>query len=102
MKQTRIVPSSSLVTTVVVSGKPQHYFHSEVLGKCRAILIADDENLPRPAETKEQLLADLQNRLDYLPTIPLNADLDYQRAIDEIRVLRGKIYAIEQADYDNI
>lgn len=45
MKRKRIVPSNKPVTTVVVRGKPHHYFHSEALGSCRAIIIAEEENL---------------------------------------------------------
>ena len=52
MKERRIVVSSKPVTTIHVSGQDLHYFHSEVLGKCRAILISDDENLPRPAKSQ--------------------------------------------------
>lgn len=59
MKYKQIVASSKPVTTVVVSGKPHHYFHSEALGKCRAIIISDAENLPRP--TTEKSHADLVN-----------------------------------------
>jgi len=50
MKQHKVIASSSPVTTIRVSGKAQHYFHSEALGACRAILISPDENLPRPTE----------------------------------------------------
>lgn len=46
MKYKRIVASTKPVTTIVVAGQPRHYFHSEVLGQCRAILISRDENLP--------------------------------------------------------
>lgn len=46
MKRTRIVASSKPVTTIRVSGKSHHYFHSEALGGCRAIIISEDENLP--------------------------------------------------------
>lgn len=56
MKRIRIVPSNKPVTTVVVAGKPHHYFHSEVLGTCRAIIIAEEENLPsRPGEALNDL-----------------------------------------------
>lgn len=47
MNHKRIIPSSSPVTTINVAGKAHHYFHSDVLGGCRAILISPDENLPR-------------------------------------------------------
>lgn len=47
MKYKRIVASTKPVTTILVAGKPQHYFHSDKLGKCRAIIISPDENLPR-------------------------------------------------------
>lgn len=57
MKRTRIVPSSSPVTTVVVSGTPHHYCHSEALGRIRAIVIAPDENLPVPYRLTEKAKA---------------------------------------------
>ncbi len=47
MKRKRIIASKSPVTTIRVQGINHHFFHSEVLGKCRAIIIAPDENLPR-------------------------------------------------------
>lgn len=46
MKYKRIVASNKPVTTVVVQGTPYHYCHSEALGKIRAIIIPQDENLP--------------------------------------------------------
>lgn len=69
----RIVVSSAPVTTIDVQGTSHHFFHSERLGKCRAILIAEDENIapaPKPYATKplskgEQLeaLMDCSDRL---------------------------------------
>lgn len=46
MKYKRIVASTKPVTTIRVAGKAHHFFHSEALGKCRAIIISPDENLP--------------------------------------------------------
>jgi hypothetical protein len=40
------------VTSISVNGKAHHYFHSEALGNCRAIIISDAENLPSPAAEK--------------------------------------------------
>jgi hypothetical protein len=45
MKEHRIVASNAPVTTIKVAGRPHHYFHSEKLGKVRAIRIAENENL---------------------------------------------------------
>lgn len=45
MKEHRIVTSNAPVTCLLVDGTPHHYFHSEKLGKCRAIQIAENENL---------------------------------------------------------
>lgn len=50
MFQKRIVTSNSPVTSVSIDVTPHHYFHSEALGKCRAILIAEDENLTPAAK----------------------------------------------------
>ncbi len=50
MKHARIVPSQAPVTSISVMGKAQHYFHSEKLGRCRALIISEAENLPRPTE----------------------------------------------------
>jgi hypothetical protein len=56
MKRTRIVPSSSPVTTIRVAGKAYHYCHTKALGKIRAIIISPDENLPsRPGEALNDL-----------------------------------------------
>jgi hypothetical protein len=55
MKDKRIVTSNSPVTSVTIDGTPRHYFHSAKLGKCRAILIAENANLtptPKPYATK--------------------------------------------------
>lgn len=65
MKDKRIVATDSPVTTVIVAGRPHHYFHSEALGRCRAILITEDENLEafakpyatKPLSTDERLEA---------------------------------------------
>jgi hypothetical protein len=51
----RIVTSNAPVTSVNVDGRPHHYFHSEKLGKCRALVISEDVNLghaPGPYATK--------------------------------------------------
>jgi hypothetical protein len=45
MKKHRVKPSSAPMTSIKVNGVQFHYFHSEVLGRCRAILINPDENL---------------------------------------------------------
>lgn len=58
MKHKRIVPSAKPVTSIRVAGKPYHYFHSDALGKCRAILISDDENLPRPTTQSHRQMID--------------------------------------------
>ena len=50
MKEHRIVASNAIVTPVIIGVTPHHYFHSEKLGKCRAILIAPDENLASVAK----------------------------------------------------
>lgn len=52
MKEYRVKPSKAAVTTISVASRQHHYFHSEVLGSCRAVLISDDENLPRPTADK--------------------------------------------------
>lgn len=95
MKQTRIVASSKPVTTVVVSGKPLHYFHSDALGKCRAILISPDENLPRAAVKTEALYQELDGLLEHLRSIPLKDEFEYQDTLMRIRVVRETIFAIE-------
>lgn len=56
MNRKRIVPSTKPVTTIRVAGKPHHYFHSEVLGSCRAIIIAPDENLPNREKSHVDLV----------------------------------------------
>jgi hypothetical protein len=70
MKERRIVASSSPVTTIRVQGQDRHFFHSRTLGKCRAVLIAPDENLPSPYATgpltkgeKLEALLDCADRL---------------------------------------
>jgi len=83
------------VTTIHVSGKPHHYFHSEVLGGCRAILISDDENLPRPANLKVGLYRELDGLLAHLRTIPLADEFEYQDTLMRIRVVRETIFEIE-------
>jgi N-acetylmuramoyl-L-alanine amidase CwlA len=45
MKKHRVVPSKAPMTSIKVNGVPFHYFHSDKLGSCRAILISPDENL---------------------------------------------------------
>lgn len=45
MKEYRIVPSNAPVTSINVAGTSHHYFHSEKLGRLRAIRIAEDVNL---------------------------------------------------------
>jgi hypothetical protein len=40
MKEYRVTPSKATVTSIDVAGCPRHYFQSEKLGKCRAIVIA--------------------------------------------------------------
>lgn len=45
MKKHRVVPSKAPLTSIKVNGVPFHYFHSDKLGSCRAILINPDENL---------------------------------------------------------
>jgi hypothetical protein len=45
------------MTSILVNGKPFHYFHSDKLGSCRAILINPDENLalpPAPTAAKSE------------------------------------------------
>lgn len=54
MKERRVVPSPAPITTIVVQGKAHHYFHSEILGKCRAIIIDEAENLPFSPPKREQ------------------------------------------------
>lgn len=109
MKQRRIVPSIKPVTSIRVAGKYHHYFHSEALGNCRAILIAPGENLPRPTaktlandeidtqELIDGLLVDYDRMLLRLKLLPLDAYDEYKAALDEIRRIRDTIYAIEQA-----
>lgn len=48
MKRYKVVPSKASVTSITVEGLPLHFFHSKLLGRCRAIVIAEDENLPVP------------------------------------------------------
>jgi hypothetical protein len=50
MKDQRIVATDSPVTCVTIDGRPHHYFHSEKLGKCRALLISEDVNLSHAAK----------------------------------------------------
>ncbi|HEY9658561.1 MAG TPA: hypothetical protein V6C65_08935 [Allocoleopsis sp.] len=65
MKHKRIVPSSQPVTSIRVAGKPYHYFHSEALGGCRAIIIGPDENLPRPAaQSHRQMIEEIINEYE--------------------------------------
>jgi len=125
MKDKRIVATDSPVTTVIVSGTPHHYFHSQALGKCRAILIAPDENLS-PAlsqapirqsvidwcqevdklcekiENKKVVLAAfntaLEIAMDYLKQIPLSEEKEYQDTLERIRQLRTEIWNLEQSD----
>ena len=95
MKRTRIVPSSSPVTTICVQGKPYHYCHSKALGKIRAIIISPDENLPSPAATKEQLYREYDGLLAYLPFIPLTDDFEFEATLNELRRIKNEIIAIE-------
>lgn len=48
MKRYKVVPSKAPVTSVSVEGVPWHYFHSKALGRCRAIVILPEANLPAP------------------------------------------------------
>lgn len=48
MKRYKVVPSKAPVTSIKVEGVPWHYFHSNALGRCRAIIISPAENLPVP------------------------------------------------------
>lgn len=68
MKDRRIVAKPIPVTTIHVSGQPHHYFHSEALGACRAVLISPDENLPRtsPPLSKGKQLEILMSCADRL------------------------------------
>jgi len=95
MKRTRIVPSTKPVTTIRVNGKDHHYFHSDVHGLMRGIIISPDENLPSPAATKEQLYSELDGLLAYLPFIPLTDDWEFEQTLNEIRRLKNEIIAIE-------
>jgi len=95
MKHRRIVASSKPVTTIHVSGTPHHFFHSDVLGKCRAVLISDGENLPLPALKTEVLYKELEELLKHLRSIPLNDEFEYQATLTRIRVVRETIFAIE-------
>jgi hypothetical protein len=75
MKEHRVKPSKAAVTSIDVSGRFHHYAHSKRLGKFRAILIPEDENLSVPyrltahakvalAESKRlKLEQDSQNKL---------------------------------------
>lgn len=45
MKRYKVTPSEAPVTSITVEGVPWHYFHSNALGRCRAIIISPDENL---------------------------------------------------------
>ncbi len=64
MKDRRIVVSSKPVTTIHVSGKPHHFFHSEALGACRAILIAEDANLPRTEKSHRQMVEETIDEME--------------------------------------
>jgi len=68
MKEHRVKPSKATVTTISVASRQHHYFHSQVLGSCRAILISPDENLPRPTPplSKGQQLEILMSCADRL------------------------------------
>lgn len=73
MKVYKVKPSKAPVTSISVEGVPWHYFHSNALGRCRAIVISPTENLltskPYAAMRNDELLAYLQeveNRLDEL------------------------------------
>lgn len=54
MKEYRVKPSKAAVTTIDVASRHHHYFHSESLGKSRAILISPDENLPVPFQLTDK------------------------------------------------
>jgi hypothetical protein len=53
MKEHRIVPANLPVTTIHVDGQPRHFFQSEKLGKCRAIL---SENLPHSEKSHADMV----------------------------------------------
>lgn len=73
MKEYQIHTSDAPVTSVILDGRPHHYFQSEAMGDCRAIRIAENENLApgskhyhtRPLSKGEQLemLMDCGERL---------------------------------------
>lgn len=125
MFQKRIVTSNSPVTSVSIDGTPHHYFHSEALGKCRAILIADSENLASPhfeapirqsvvdwCKEVDSLCERLENRkvviaafyceleiaLNHLKQIPLSDEKEYETTLEHIRQLRAEIFDLEQGD----
>lgn len=103
MKEKRVVPSNAPLTTILVNGQAQHYFHSEVLGKCRAIVITDTENLPGPAKSNESvkfdvktgLYAELEQMMQHLRTIPLHDAFEYSDTLMRISVIREMIIEIE-------
>ena len=103
MKQIRVVPSKSPVTSIEVSGQAMHFFHSQALGKCRAIIISPDENLPSPSKSlfaskfdvKTGLYAELEQMMQYLRTIPLHDVFEYSDALMRIKVIRESIIEIE-------
>jgi hypothetical protein len=67
MKSTRNAPQNrgyrltpTAVRVLEEERTPQHFFYSEKLGKCRAIIITDAENLPRPtAQTHRQMVEEI-------------------------------------------
>ena len=121
MKYKRVVPSAAPVTTIVVNGQPRHYFHSDKLGKCRAVIIAEDENLP-PAPKAEKshrqsideiideyeqelakkaeisnLYKTLGDLLGHLKSLPFWAEAEFESTLYEIKVIRDEIYRLEQS-----
>lgn len=63
MKAYKVKPSHVPVTSIPIDGLPHHYFHSHVLGRCRAIIIAENENLPMSKGDKLETLMRCNDRL---------------------------------------
>jgi hypothetical protein len=113
MKEYRVKPSKAAVTSIDVAGCPRHYFHSEKLGKCRAILIRPDENLPRPKSHVdlineeidlfegqgdseiERLYRKHESLQALLPTISLDDHKRYEQTLEKIRLVRAEIIKLE-------
>jgi hypothetical protein len=73
MKVYKVTPSKAPVTRITVEGVPWHFFHSKLLGRCRAIVIAEDENLPVPLALTPKAIDLIEaSRKEATPAAPLS------------------------------